>query len=88
MSEIEFVDQLPGQAAMQSRIHRKRMAEFAEAVKKQPGRWAIYPWPTTEGSARATASRISRGKVAAFGVGFEAVSSYGTVYVRWQGTER
>lgn len=85
MSEIEFVDQLPGESAMHSRVHRRRMREFAEAVKKQPGRWAIYPWPTTESSARATASRISRGKVVAFGDGFESVSSHGTVYVRWQG---
>lgn len=84
MSGIEFVDELPG-SDRQSRVHRERMREFADELRKQPGRWAVVPWETTELSSRATASRISRGKVAAFGRGYEAVSTHGTVYVRYQG---
>jgi hypothetical protein len=85
VSGIEFLDELPGKAAPNSRLHRKQLFEFAEAVKKEPGRWAIYPFPSTDLAARATASRISNGKIAAFKVGFEAVTRRGVVYVRYEG---
>ncbi len=84
MSGVEFVDGLPGDTPMQSRVHRERIREFAAELRKQPGRWAIYPWTTTDSGSRATASRISRGKVVAFGDGFRAVSSHGTVYVQYR----
>ena len=82
---IEFLDEIPGDPAPNSRIHRKRMQEFIDAVRRHPGKWAVYPYPTTDMAARATASRISRGKIASFGTGFEAVSSHGRVYVRFLG---
>lgn len=83
--EVEFVDSVPGEVPPNSRIHRQRVREFAEQVKRNPGRWAVYPYPTTELGARAAASRISRGKVVGFGDGFEAVCQRGTVYVRYMG---
>ena len=62
MSEIEFVGALPGSTNVgNTRMHRKRMSEFAVALRDRPGEWAIYPYPSTEVSARAAASRISRG---------------------------
>lgn len=85
MTEIEFVDELPTDGSRQTRLHREEMREFANALREQPGRWAKLPWETTELSSRATASRISLGKVAAFGTGYEAVSTRGTVYVRYHG---
>ena len=81
---IEFVDELPV-AAPNSRVHRNGLKEFAGELKKQPGRWAIYPGTTTQLSSRAFASRVGRGKVASFGSGFEATSSLGVVYVRYVG---
>lgn len=88
MSDIEFVDQIPGEAAPNSLLNRQRLREFADAVRKQPGRWAIYPYPTTDLAARAAASRINRGKIAAFGDRFEAMCSHGVVYVRFLGEEQ
>lgn len=86
MSEIEFVGALPGSANVgNTRMHRKRMSEFALALRDRPGEWAIYPYPSTDLSARAIASRISRGKIAAFGDGYEATATKGTVYVRYVG---
>lgn len=82
----EFVDQPP--TSMQSRMHRARLKAFVEEVRKHPGKWAVYPYPSTNGSARAIASRISRGKLVVFGEGFEATSNHGTVYVRYIGDER
>lgn len=87
MTSFEFVDEVPGAVPPNSRMHRQRVTEFVAAVRKKPGKWAIYPYPTTELSARATASRISRGKVAAFGDEFEAVVRHGVVYVRYQGAK-
>lgn len=84
---IEFVDELPA-TAPNSRIHRNELKEFAGELKKQPGRWAIYPVATTYQSSRAFASRVGRGKVSSFGVGFEATSTMGVVYVRYVGDEQ
>lgn len=86
MRGIEFVDAPPGNPSVgNSLLHRQRMSEFVAALRDRPGQWAIYPWPSTELSARAIASRISRGKIAAFGDGFEATASRGTVYARYIG---
>lgn len=87
MSEIEFVDALPADATTgNNRLHRKVVATFVAALRDRPGEWAKYPYPSTDLSARAIASRISRGKIVAFGEGFEATASKGTVYVRFTGT--
>lgn len=83
MKEIQFVDEVPGDPAPNSRLHRQRLREFADAVRKKPGQWAVFPYPATDIAGRAAASRISRGKVNSFGDGFEAVSRRGTVYVRY-----
>jgi len=89
MSGIEFVDAPPpSPGAGNSLLHRQRVSEFVAALRDRPGEWAIYPYPSTEVSARAAASRISRGKVAAFGAGFQATASRGVVYARYIGVQR
>lgn len=76
---IEWVDEPP------FAVHRKAQAEFAKKLRAYPGRWAIYPMASSKESARAAASRISRGRIAAFAEGFEAVTRRGVVYVRYTG---
>ena len=88
MSDIEFVNDLPENGRVfNSRLHRQMMADFAAAAKANPGRWAVWPYPSTYAAARAVASRISLGKIAAFGDGYDAVCNQGTVYVRYVGEQ-
>lgn len=80
---IDFVDELPPSEGSWDSLHRKKVQEFAAALKRRPGRWAVYPWVPTDTAGRALASRISRGKIATFADGFQAVSRRGTVYIRY-----
>ena len=68
---------------------REQQRQWAEALKKHPGRWAKYPWPgVSYGATRALASRISCGKISAFGRGFTAMQRKGEVFVKYIGTGR
>ena len=83
MTGIEWADP---PAPRGGTLTRREQREFAEKLKGRCGQWAVFP--TSGGSAvavRALASRISRGKQAAFKDGFEAVFRDGTVYVRYVG---
>lgn len=68
-------------------LTRKEQRVFADELKARPDCWATYPIPASASplAIRALASRISRGRQAAFGSGFEAVSRNGIVYVRYVG---
>lgn len=85
VDDIEFVDELPPPAGPWDGMHRRQVQEWAERLKQNPGRWAIYPWTSTNVAGRALASRISRGKNQTFSEGFHAVFRRGMVYVRYEG---
>ena len=85
MSEVEFIDEPPPSSGRWDRLRRDATIEFAETLRHNPGRWAIYPWSSTSEAARAVATRISNGKNKSFGDGFEATARGTTVYVRYQG---
>lgn len=86
-SEVEPVEFLDGPPPSGSgrwdRVRRERIEHFAESLRANPGQWAIYPLELTNTAARATASRISCGRIAAFGEGFQATSRGEKVYVRY-----
>lgn len=89
MVNVEFMDELPPPVGPWDSLHRREVQEFAEALQRNPGRWAPYPWPQSSDASRSMASRISRGKIAAFAENFQAISRNGVVYVRYEGdTER
>lgn len=86
--DIEFMDELPPQVGPWDGLHRRRVQQFADELRRNPGRWAVYPWTPNMEAARAMASRISRGKMAAFAENFQAVSRGGVVYVRYEREEQ
>lgn len=89
MTEFEFVDHLPPTNAPWDTHSRRVVERFAEELRANPGRWAVYPRTTVTGTAaRALVSRINRGRVAAFAKGFAAVHRGGVVYVRFEGVRR
>lgn len=81
--DIEFVDELPG--GRWNGMHLQRVRQFADRLRQNPGRWAVYPWASSSDAARAFASRVSRGKNKTFPEGFEAVTRNGRAYVRYEG---
>jgi hypothetical protein len=85
MSEIEFVDEPPRSTF--DRDRRRKVLEFAAELRKNPGRWAIYPWPSSNEGARALAFRISHGCSVAFADGFNATARGTVTYVCYEGTE-
>lgn len=85
MDDIEFVELPAGAYTGNALARRRRLKEFAARLRRRPGQWARYPFPTTPAGARAVASRINRGKTALFGTRFEAASTFGQVYVRFVG---
>lgn len=84
-ARVEFVKELPPTTRVGAwdAQRRQQLVDFAAALKKRPGVWAKYPIPGTATSSRARASRINHGKVAAFAVGFRAVSRSGVTYVQY-----
>lgn len=68
-------------------LTRLEQRRFAEALRSRPNDWAVYPLAPggSNVAARALASRITAGKQASFGEGFEAVTRDGVVYVRFTG---
>lgn len=88
MSGIEFVDEPPPSRGRWDGARRREMQKFAAELKENPGRWAIYPWPTGKEAARAMASRISNGHIATFAKGFSAVSRGDVVYVSYEEEDR
>lgn len=86
---VEFVDELPEGGRRQWDAARRRVVrDFAAALKANPDRWAKYPIPApSNNAARAMASRITNGRIAAFADGFQAVGRGDTTYVRYIGEE-
>ena len=93
MTGIEWADP---PAAVGGKLTRKEQRVFADELRGNPGRWAVYPTclgvtkfhlgnGESSMAVRALASRINRGKQSAFGEGFEAVCRHGVVYVRFMG---
>lgn len=79
---IEWADPPPPKGGS---LLRKEQRAFAEELKARPGQWAIYPSTRSSVAVRALASRISNGRLTAFGKGFEAVTRHGVIYVRFVG---
>lgn len=84
--KVEFVDELPGRSPTPSAA----IAEFAEVLREQPGRWAKYPWSDelAETTRKSRANDINWGHPTApvaLRTGFEATSRNGTLYVRYVG---
>lgn len=75
---VVFVDEVP---APVTRARERANREFADELRANPGRWAIYPWPTRY--PHSTKHRIRHGRAAAFGPGFEAEVRDGVVLVRF-----
>ncbi|GAB2648401.1 hypothetical protein ACWDYH_05580 [Nocardia goodfellowii] len=73
-----FYTELP---APQTRARERANREFAAELRRNPGRWAVYPWHTR--SPHSTKHRLRNGMSAAFGTGFESEVRGGTVYVRY-----
>lgn len=86
-SEVEFLDQLP--ARWRGR-NDDAIAAFADALKSQPGKWAVHPLNSewSKGYKRSAASNITRGSHLAHSVlriGYQAALRDGVVYVRYVG---
>ncbi|MFE3059087.1 hypothetical protein [Nocardia sp. NPDC059239] len=61
--------------------------QFAQALRSNPGQWAVWPGSLSPKSVYAIASRINRGQNKAFPVGeYEAAGREGVVYVRYIGS--
>jgi hypothetical protein len=84
MTDIKWADPPMPRGGTLTRLEQRA---FAEELKVRRGCWAVYPTCESYAAVRALASRIARGKQAAFGAGFEAVSRSGVVYVRYVGPE-
>lgn len=82
MSE-DIVWEDPPESALNVR-RRTPYTEFAQALRAQPGKWAIMPGArTTEGSAKNMAQNVLRGKMRDFPKGeFETAVDGAKVYVR------
>lgn len=80
--EIKWADP---PAAKGGSLLRKEQREFAEKLKARREQWAIYPSTGSSVAIRALASRISNGRMSAFGEGFEAITRDGVIYVRFVG---
>ncbi|MDT9662677.1 hypothetical protein RTZ71_18380 [Rhodococcus qingshengii] len=65
----------------QTRARERENRQFAEELRRHPGRWAMYPWPTRY--PHSTKHRLRTGMAAAFGPGFESEVRAGVVYVRY-----
>jgi hypothetical protein len=86
MIDVEWADPPPPRGGSLTRMEQRT---FAAELRSRPGCWAVFP--ANGGSyvaIRALASRISRGKQAAFGQGYEAISRNGMVYVRYTGGQQ
>lgn len=84
---VEFVDELPNVGTTAT---PELVACFAESLRREPGRWAVYPWSDelAPHSRRSRASDINagrRGAPAALRDGFQAAVRAGVMYVRFAG---
>jgi len=85
MSDITWLEGDPPSEGWNA-ARRAATERFAAALTANPGRWAQWPFqPASTSAARAQASRITRGKIAAFRRGFEATAVGDTLYVRYIG---
>ena len=84
-SKFEFVDDLPPTRREKSAL----VAEFADALRANPSRWAKYPLAISEGATRSYAAFIntgnSRGPKDLISGEFEAKTTRGTLFVRFIG---
>jgi hypothetical protein len=91
MTDFRFIDALP--PAPSDRRGDRLIADFADALRANPGRWAEYPYPSkTDSAARTTAARIRhnrgpkplRRRVVPPAGRFNACTRKGIVYVRFE----
>lgn len=88
--KFKFIDSLPGSERGKATRPNAVLAEFAEALKANPGMWAAYPRPLTQNSRYRMAYEINRGRGPASFVansegsaGFEAANRGEHLYVRY-----
>ena len=76
----EFVEELPPQEPR--RRYRGKYADFADTLRKNPGRWAKYPSKT-----KTTIYQLRKSRLGSFpGDEFEFESRNGDIYLRYVGT--
>lgn len=84
-SKFEFVDDLPPTWKERSAL----VAEFADALRANPSRWAKFPLALSESTARGYATHInarnSHGPKVLISGEFEAKATRGTLFVRFIG---
>lgn len=80
---FEFVDEPPEPTRGRNPLY----SAFADALRENPGRWAVWPRSfKNRSSAGVTAGNIKRGRMANFPSGhFDALSRDGKLYVRFVG---
>lgn len=86
--KVEFVDELPGKSPTPSAA----IAEFADVLREQPGRWAKYPWSDelADKTRKSRANDINGGHPTApvaLRTGFEGAVREGVMYVRYVGDQ-
>lgn len=76
----EFVEELPDQEPR--RRYRGKYAEFADALRDNPGRWAKYPSKT-----KTTVYQLRKSRLGSFpGDQFEFELRNGDIFLRYVGT--
>lgn len=83
-SKFEFVDDLPPTGRERSAL----IAEFADALRANPSRWAKYPLALSKISAQVYATHINNGNGRGpkdLISGFEAKATRGALFVRFIG---
>lgn len=76
----EFVEELPEQEPRKK--YRGKYAEFADALRENPGRWAKYPAKT-----KTTVYQLRKSRLGSFpGDEFEFETRNGEIYLRYVGT--
>lgn len=64
------------------------LVAFAEALRAEPKRWAVWPRShASDGARQNAAHRIKRGQFGSLGEGFDACIRNGVLYVRYVGDE-
>lgn len=85
--DIEFHDQLPAPAAVGGRKPKPEEVDFAEQLRRNPGRWAEHPCPPPASTSRQSlVTGINHGTRPAFAAGgYRAAIRQGVLYVSYEG---
>jgi hypothetical protein len=82
VADFEFVDELPS-IAKRTDWRKSRIEQFAEALRRNPGKWAKYPMKVSVATARSRAAQINHCGYSAFEHGsYEGAVRAGVLYVR------